>query len=84
MEFKLGLTPGAEANLLFGIVHTMLLEDFADNGDSRVDRVGDHQDIGSWAVLGHACCKITDDSSIDLIRERMRVGIRESGESDRE
>lgn len=44
----------------------MLLEDLADNGDSRVDRVGNDEDKGTRAVLGNALGEIANDAGVDL------------------
>ena len=44
----------------------MLLEDLADDGDSRVDWIGDDEDKGMGAVLGDTLGQITDDTSVDL------------------
>ncbi len=47
----------------------MLLEDFCNNGDSGVHWIGDHQNEGFGSGDGDACCKIADDTSVDLNRD---------------
>lgn len=49
-----------------GVVDTMFLEHLSDDGDGRVDRVGDDED----ERFGGGCCdsggKVFHDSSVDL------------------
>ena len=44
----------------------MLLEDFSNNRNSGVNRVGNDKNEGFRSCCGDASSKITDDTSIDL------------------
>lgn len=48
------------------IEDTMLLEDFGDNRDSRVYRVGDHKNKSLWCILCDTGSEVTNDTSVDL------------------
>ena len=45
----------------------MLLEHFSNNGNSRVDRVGDNEDECFRSCLSDSGGEVADDSSVDLI-----------------
>jgi hypothetical protein len=49
-----------------GVVDAGLLEDLGDDGDSRVDRVGDDADAGLGSDLGGSLGEITDDRGVGL------------------
>jgi hypothetical protein len=46
---------------------TGLLEDLGEDGDGRVDWVGDDQDEGLWRVLGHGLGKVSDDRGVGVL-----------------
>jgi len=49
-----------------GVVASSLLEDFSNDGDGRVDRVGNDTDTGLGADLGDSLGEITNDGSVGL------------------
>lgn len=51
---------------LLGVVDTLGLEDLGNNGDSRVDGVGDDADLGSRSKLSNALGQITDNGGIGV------------------
>ena len=51
-----------------GVEYTVLLENFRDDGDSRVDGVGDDQDKRFGRGFGDTCGEVTNDTSVDLDR----------------
>lgn len=53
-------------NSPLGIKDALLFKNLGDNGDSRVDRVGNDQNVGLGSVLGHTLDQIADNASIDL------------------
>ena len=53
-------------HLLLGVKNTVLLEDRDDDGDSRVDRVGDDEDGGVGRGSRDACREIAHDAGVDL------------------
>jgi len=46
----------------------MFLENLGHNWDSRVDRVGNNKDESFGSSDSNSCCKVPDNSRIDLIR----------------
>lgn len=52
--------------LPFRVKLSVLLEDFADDRDCRVDRIRDHKDKGVWTVFDNALGQTTDNPSVDL------------------
>jgi len=57
------------------IEDTVLLEDFGDNWNGRVDRVRNHENEGSRAGQGDPSSKITNDAGVDLADERVSVPV---------
>ena len=55
------------------IEDTVLLEDFGDDWNGRVDRVRNHENEGLRAGQGDPGSKITNDASVDLISKRVSV-----------
>lgn len=51
------------------VENAMLLENFDDDGDGRVDRVGDYADNGFGGILGNTSCQITNDTRVDLVEK---------------
>lgn len=46
---------------------TGLLEDLGEDGDGRVDWVGDDQDEGLWRVLGNSLGEVSDDGGVGVL-----------------
>ena len=46
---------------------TGLLEDLGEDGDGRVDWVGDDQDEGLWRVLGNGLGEVSDDGGVGVL-----------------
>jgi hypothetical protein len=53
-------------NVPFGVENTMFLEDLGDNGDCRVDGVGDDKDECFGSRRGDANSQVMNDASVDL------------------
>lgn len=54
-----------------GIEDTVLLEDFSDNWNSRVDRVRNHENESLGTVHGDPGSKIANDTGVDLTSKRI-------------
>jgi len=54
---------------------TVLLKDFGNNWNGRVDRVRNHENEGLRAVLGDPSSKIVNDAGVDLAGERVSVPV---------
>jgi hypothetical protein len=52
---------------------TVLLEDFGDNWNGGVYRVGNHKDESLGAGQGDSSGKISDDTSIDLASKQVSI-----------
>jgi hypothetical protein len=50
-----------------GVKDTGLLEDFSEDGDGRVDGVGDDADHGLGAVLGTCLGEVSDDGGVGVL-----------------
>lgn len=57
---------GGNTIYLFGVKLASFLEDLGDNGDGRVDGVGDDEDVGIWCSLCNCLGKVSDDGCIGL------------------
>ena len=57
------------------IEDTVLLEDFGDNWNGRIDRVRNHENESLRAVQGDPGCKITNDTGVDLRIKRFSVSV---------
>ena len=55
------------------VENTVLFEDFGDNWNGGVDRVRDHEDESLWATQGDSGSKIADDTSVDLMNEKVSI-----------
>ena len=53
-------------NSPLGVKGTLLLEHLGNNGDSRVDGVGNDQDEGLGRVLGDSYGNVTNNAGVDL------------------
>ena len=53
----------------------MLLQDLGEDGDGRVDRVGDDEDHGGGGVLGGGLGEVSNDRSVGVLRERIRINM---------
>jgi hypothetical protein len=53
-------------NVPFGVENTMFLEDLGDNGDCRVDGVGDDKDECFGSRRGDANGQVMNNASVDL------------------
>ena len=54
---------------------TVLLEDFGDDWNGGVDRVGDHKDESLGATQGNSGSKIADDTSVDLTNGKVSIPV---------
>jgi hypothetical protein len=50
-----------------GVKHTVLLQDLGENGDGRVDRVGDDEDHGGGGVFGRGFGEVSDDRGVGVL-----------------
>jgi len=57
------------------VENTVLLEDFGDNWNSGVDRVGYHKDESLGAVQGDSSSKIADDTGVDLANGKVSIQV---------
>jgi hypothetical protein len=57
---------GGDTEQALGVVDTLGLEDLGNNGDGRVDRVGDDQDVGVRGSFGSSLGEVTDDRGIGV------------------
>ena len=49
-----------------GVVDTLVLEDLGADGDGRVDRVADDEDVGIWARLSAGLSEVADDGGVGV------------------
>ena len=61
-----------------GVEDTLLLEDLGEDGDGRVDRVGDDTDESLGAVFGTGNSQISDDRGVGVLDDVSAMSIRES------
>jgi len=57
---------GGDTEKTLGVVDTVLLEDLSEDGNGRVDGVGDDEEVGLGAVLGAGFSEITDNTSVGV------------------
>jgi hypothetical protein len=60
----------------FGIEYAEFLKHFPDNGNSRVDWVGDYQHEGFWGSSRNFSRQVFHDARIDLVSIYFRIEIR--------
>ena len=57
---------GSDAKETSGVKSTGFLEHGRDDGDGRIDRVGNDEDVGLGCSFGDGLCEVANDSSIGL------------------
>jgi hypothetical protein len=65
--------PGTEARVPLRIENSSFLEDLSNNGDGRIDRVGNNENKCLRSCRGDTNGQIMDDTSIDLLTVRSFV-----------
>ena len=58
-------------NVPLGVKNAMFLEDLSDDGDCRVDGVGDDEDECLGTGRGDTNGQVVNDSSVDLVTVRV-------------
>jgi hypothetical protein len=54
---------------------TMLFEDFGDDWNCGVYRVGNHKNESLGAGLGNLCGEIANDTGVDLVNSRVSIEV---------
>ena len=57
---------GGNTEQALGVVDSLGLEDLGYDWDSRVDRVGDDEDVGIWGRLSGGLCEVADDRGVGI------------------